>query len=96
MRVKMSMINRELRTSGRIFKILNPTFTESRMRLFAGLTRKFLRGGTDKSLECSEQWILRDDNSQMRVCIYKSTEPTGKVPGILWLHERANEFESFS
>jgi acetyl esterase/lipase len=86
MRVKMSMINRELRTSGRIFKLLNPTFTETRIRIFAGLTRNFLRGRTDKSLDCSEQWILRDDNSQMRVCIYKSTELSGKVPGILWLH----------
>jgi acetyl esterase/lipase len=80
------MISRVLRTSGRIFKLLNPTFTESRIRLFAGLTRKFLLGRTDKNFNCSEQWILRDDNSQMRVCIYMSTEPSGKVPGILWMH----------
>jgi len=80
------MINKELRTSGRIFKLLNPTFTESRIRLFARLTRKFLRGATDKSLDCSEQWILRDDNSQMRVCVFKSKELSGKVPGILWMH----------
>jgi acetyl esterase/lipase len=86
MRVKISAVNKELRTSGRIFKLLNPTFTESRIRLFARLTRKFLRGKTDKSLYCSEQWILGDDNSQMRVCIFKSKELLGKVPGILWLH----------
>ena len=86
MKVKMSMINRELRTFGWIFKLLNPTFTESRIRLFAGLTRKFLRGKTDKSLDCSEKWILRDDNSQMRICIFKSKEHSAKVPGILWMH----------
>jgi len=86
MRVTMSMINKELRASGRIIKLLNPTFTESRIRLFAGLTRKFLSGKTDKNLDCSEKWILRDDNSQMRVCIFKSKEPSGKVPGILWMH----------
>jgi acetyl esterase/lipase len=82
----MSMINSELRASGRIFKLLNPTFTESRIRIFARLTKKFLRGKTDKSLDCSEQWILRDDNSQMRVCIFKSKEHSAKVPGILWMH----------
>lgn len=86
MKVKMSMINRELRTYGRIFKLLNPTFTESRIRIFAGLTRKFLRGKTAKSIDCSERWILRDDNSQMRICIFKSQEHSGKVPGILWMH----------
>jgi len=86
MRVKMSMINKELRTSGRIIKLLNPTFTESRIRIIAGLIRKFLRGRTDKSLNCSEKWILRDDNSRMRICIFKSKELSGKVPGMLWLH----------
>jgi acetyl esterase/lipase len=86
MRVKMSMVNKELRTYGRIFKLLNNTFTESRIRIFAGLTRKFLRGKTDKSLECTEKWILRDDNSPMRVCIFRSKEPSGNAPGILWLH----------
>lgn len=86
MRVKMSMINKELRTFGRIFKLLNPTFTESRIRIFARLTRKFLRGKSDKSLDCSEQWIMRDDNSQMRICIFKPKELSEKLPGILWLH----------
>jgi acetyl esterase/lipase len=86
MKMKMSMINSELRTSGWIFKLLNPTFTESRIRIFAALTRKFLRGETDKNLDCSEKWILRDDNSQLRICIFKSKEQSGKVPGILWMH----------
>jgi len=86
MKVKMSMIDKELRNTGRIIKLLNNTFTESRIRLSAKLTRKFLRGTTHKNLDCSEQWISRDDNSRMRVCIFKSIEPSGKVPGILWLH----------
>lgn len=80
------MINKELRTSGRIFKLLNPTFTEKRIRIFAVFTRKFLRGKKDKNLDCSEKWILRDDNSKLRVCIFKSKENYGKVPGILWMH----------
>jgi len=80
------MINTELRTSGWIFKLLNPTFTESRIRIFAWLNRKFLLGKTDKSLHCSEKWIFRDDNSWMRVCIFKSREHSEKVPGILWMH----------
>jgi len=86
MKVKMSMINSELRAFGWIFKLLNPTFTESRIRIFAWLNRKFLRGKTDKNLNCSEQWILRDDNSRMRICIFKSKENSAKVPGILWMH----------
>jgi len=86
MRVKISAINKELRTSGRIFKLLNPTFTESRIRIFARLTRKFLHGTTDQSLDCNEQWIIRDDNTQLRVCIFNSKEHSAKVPGILWMH----------
>jgi acetyl esterase/lipase len=50
------------------------------------LGRKYQRGKTDKNIDCSEQWILRDDNSKMRVCVFKSLEPSGNVPGILWLH----------
>lgn len=86
MKVKMSMINIELRASGRIFKLLNPTFTESRIRLFAWLYRKFFRGKTDKSIDFSEHLILRDDHSPMRVCIFRSKEPSEKIPGILWMH----------
>jgi acetyl esterase/lipase len=86
MRVKTSMINSELRTYGRIFKLLNPTFTVSRIRIFARLTRKFLRGKSDKILDFSEQWILQDDNSQIRICIFKPKGLSGKVPGILWMH----------
>jgi acetyl esterase/lipase len=86
MEVTMSMINSELRTSGRIFKLVNPVFTESRIRIFARLTRKFLRGKSDKSLDCSEHWILRNDNSQLRICIFKPKELSANVPGVLWLH----------
>jgi acetyl esterase/lipase len=86
MRVKMSMIDKELRPFGIIAKLLNPTFTESRIRMSAKLTRKFLIGKTDKDLDCSQEWILREDNSPMRVCVFKSLELSDKVPGILWLH----------
>ncbi|MDO9254409.1 MAG: alpha/beta hydrolase [Bacteroidales bacterium] len=80
------MINSKLRAFGWIFRLLNPTFTESRIRIFARLNRKFLSGKTDKNLDCSEKWILRDDNSRLRVCIFKSKEHSGNVPGILWMH----------
>ncbi|MGM0215239.1 alpha/beta hydrolase [Enterococcus sp. AZ109] len=55
------------------------------------LANKFLyrtRGGRVKSnqLHFEERFIPRTDGSQLRLCIYRSKEPTKNTPGILWLH----------
>lgn len=86
MKVKMSMIDKELRAFGWFFKLFLNTYTESRFRLFDKITRIFQLGKKDKRLDCVEQWIARSDQSRMRVCIYKSKGSIEKTPGVLWMH----------
>jgi len=86
MRVKISEIDKELRTLGWFFKLFINTYTKTRFRLFNKITRTFLLGRTDNRLDCSEQWIERGNGSRMRICIFKSKGTDEKSPGILWMH----------
>lgn len=85
MRVTKGMIDRELRFSGSLIKIVNNNFTEKRLRLFNILMKKVMRYNSN-SLQYKEVWIPRKDGSRMRICLYKPLEPKANVPGILWLH----------
>jgi hypothetical protein len=40
MKIKISMIDKDLRTMGRIINVVNNTFTESRLRLMYKMSRK--------------------------------------------------------
>lgn len=85
MKVKSSMIVKELRTTGRIIKIINNNFTISRLRLLNKMTKKPRRIKAD-SIQFTEEWIPRIDGSKMRICIFKPLNPKEGVPGVLWLH----------
>lgn len=86
MKIKNSMIDKDLRTTGRMIKLTNSTFTESRLRLFNKLMnkRKFII--KDKTIQLIEEWIPRKDGSLFRICIFKPLNPIENVPGILWMH----------
>jgi len=86
MKVKNSMIDKELRNTGRIIKIINKEFTESRFRLFNKMTNKFRHKMKDDSIQLIEEWIPRKDGSKLRICIYKPLIVKENVPGVLWLH----------
>jgi acetyl esterase/lipase len=84
MKINFNQIDKELRFNGRLVRILNPTFTEGRLRLFAKLPyRPKLK---DKSIQSFEKVLTRKDGSNLRLCIYKPKDQTGTVPGVLWLH----------
>ncbi|KNY25830.1 alpha/beta hydrolase [Pseudobacteroides cellulosolvens] len=85
MKIKSSMIDKDLRTMGRIFKIFNSTFTESRLRLFSKLCKIKFKV-KDDTIQFSEKYIPRKDGSNMRVCVFKPLKPEENVPGVLWLH----------
>lgn len=86
MKVKISMIDRDLRTVGRMMKLLNFTFTEPGMRLLHKLQRAGRPRMADDQMQISEKWVSRSDGSQMRICIFRPLSPTGHAPGVLWLH----------
>jgi acetyl esterase/lipase len=84
MKIKFNQIDKELRYSGRLVRLINPTFTEARLRLFAKL--KYRPKYKDKSIDFIENYITRADGSNLRLCIYKPKDQTGRIPGVLWLH----------
>ena len=86
MKVKFSMIDKDLRAYGRIMKILNNTFTERRFRLINKLMSKGTGKIKDTTMQFIEEWIPRKDGTKMRMCIFKPLTPTENVPGVLWLH----------
>ncbi len=86
MRVKISMIDQDLRAVGRMMKLLNFTFTESGMRLLHRLQRAGKPRVRDRQMQNTEEWITRRDGSQMRICVFRPLSAIGQVPGVLWLH----------
>lgn len=84
MKIKFSMIDKELRTAGRWHKFINPGFTKAKLRILGKL--RFKPRVKDPSIELVKKWIPRKDGSNLRICIYNSKEPAENVPGILWLH----------
>jgi acetyl esterase/lipase len=84
MKIKFSMIDKELRTTGRLIKFVNPAFTKAKLRFFSKL--QFKPRLKDHSIKFIEKWIPREDGSKLRICIFKSNESADSLPGVLWLH----------
>ncbi|RDU24918.1 alpha/beta hydrolase [Anaerosacchariphilus polymeriproducens] len=84
MRIENKMIDKEIRTAGRIIRIINRTYTEKKFRLLAKLKVKIRK--REKSFQFIEQWIPREDSTKMRICIFKPLEQKKNIPGVLWLH----------
>jgi acetyl esterase/lipase len=84
MKIKYSMIDKDLRTTGRMIKLINNTFTEGKFRLFSKLKIKMRI--KENSMQFAEEWIPRKDGSKLRICIFKPLKPKENVPGVLWLH----------
>lgn len=84
MKVEKYMIDKELRTVGRLFGVLNNTFTETRLRFFSKF--KIKQSIRDSGIEVTEEYIARKDGSKLRICIFKPRKAINSVPGILWIH----------
>ncbi|GFP76478.1 alpha/beta hydrolase [Clostridium fungisolvens] len=86
MKVKFSSIDKDLRNAGRLLKLLNNTFTESKLRFMYKLSRKSKMKVNDKTIQFSEEYIVRKDGSRLRICVFKPLALKEDVPGVLWLH----------
>ncbi|GKU24252.1 alpha/beta hydrolase [Clostridium folliculivorans] len=86
MKVKFSSIDKDLRNTGRLLKLLNNTFTEPKLRFMYKMSRKSKMKVKDKTIQFSEEYIVRNDGSRLRICIFKPLNPKKDVPGVLWLH----------
>jgi acetyl esterase/lipase len=87
MKIKSSMIDKDLRTTGRRIKIINNIFNNTLgLRLMYKLGKKMKIKIKDDTMEFIEKTIPRKDGSMMRVCIFKPKTPKKNLPGVLWLH----------
>lgn len=86
MKIKIGMIDKDLRITGIMIKIINGTFSESRLRMLNKLMDKRRIKIKDKTMQFIEEWIPRKDGSKLRICIFKPLEYKENVPGVLWLH----------
>lgn len=87
MKIKSSMIDKDLRTTGIMMKIIpNLFFTESGLRLLNKLSNKRRVKVKGDTMQVTEEWIARRDGSKLRVCIFRPLKPVEGVPGLLWLH----------
>ncbi|MEQ8156177.1 MAG: alpha/beta hydrolase [Clostridiaceae bacterium] len=84
MKIKNSMIDKDLRAAGIMIRIINGTFTEASLRLFGKV--KFKMRIKDDTIQFSEEWIPRKDGSKLRICIFKPVKTKENVPGVLWFH----------
>lgn len=74
-------IDRDLRTRGRLFRILNKTFTVRRLNLFGKFKIKLPI--IDQKITFSDTYIPRNDGSKLRIGIFKSKKPTDNATGVL-------------
>jgi len=86
MKIKSSMIDKQLRISGMIFKMFLKFPNEDMFKKMRRNTDR-MRGKKVRGLQCSEEWIPRKkDGTSLRVCVYKPLAPVTMSAGILWMH----------
>ena len=86
MKITGKMIDRELRWTGRIMRLLLPLSTPAAFRRLNRLGARTLKGKKPKDLQVTEAWIPRRDGGRQRLMIYRSLHSRAGIPGLLWLH----------
>lgn len=74
MKVKSSMIDKELRVTGTFVKLFNNTFIENRFKLYNKMAKKNEHKMTDASLNTEIKRINRPNGSKLRICIFSPLE----------------------
>lgn len=86
MKIERKMIDRQLRIPGSIFKMIVKMSSKESFRRLRKLS-DLLRGKKIKGMLCSEEWITRrQDNTKLRICIYKPLVSSPGAAGVLWMH----------
>ncbi|WAH38027.1 alpha/beta hydrolase [Alicyclobacillus dauci] len=90
MRITNKMIDRQLRTRGKIINILVRKSAEEKFVKSMHTNKKMMsrtKGKNIEGLTCTEEWISRaNDGSKLRIRMYKPLHPKSHVPGVLWIH----------
>jgi acetyl esterase/lipase len=86
MKVGSSLIDRELRWTARLMRLLLGSATPKTFRRLNRLNQLLLKGKQPKDLQVSEVWIPRRDGGQQRLVIYKPLNARSGLPALLWAH----------
>ncbi len=85
--VKTSSIHPELRVIGNIVRIIMPQFTQSFFKLANFFMDNFICGiNLARGVNFEEKYILRQDGTSLRICVYSPKQKKENVPGLLWIH----------
>ncbi len=87
MRIKMGMIDTELRITGLLMTVIPKVFfNQSGFRLLNKLQKKMRKPLKTDPIQFTEERIPRKDGSMLRMCLFAPKEAKKSVPGLLWLH----------
>lgn len=86
MKITNKMIDRELRKKGRIMRHVPGFFRGRRLILLSKLTNKYHGKVKSKTMEYSQDRIIRKDGSKLRICIFRPLEIRDNLPCMLWIH----------
>lgn len=86
MKIKSREIDRQMRLVGELLRRFSPLGSETIQRMLSPVSDKALSLLRLKHLNCEKVYIKRRDGSDMRVCVMRSGETSGKRTGILWFH----------
>lgn len=85
--VKVSDMHPELVVPGVLMRLVLPRFTKGFFRFANFFLDNFGRGvNFATGINYKQEFIKRDDGSNLRVCIYTPKVRKENVPGLLWIH----------
>ncbi len=84
--IKTEDIHPELRLIGEVIRTVFPNFTNFFFKLANRFLTVFKLPDLTKDVNYEQKYILRDDGTELRICIYTPEEAQENVPGLLWIH----------
>lgn len=86
MKIKIKMIDKELRFRGLIVKIFLGSYSKIKFKFCQLILNIFMKGRARTRKILYEEAFIKNGNEKLRVCIYKSKTESAKTPCMLWLH----------
>jgi len=80
-----SMIHPELRKKARSLRNKSQSYSLNKTKLLKALCR-LLRGQHSRTLRYRQEYLVRQDGSKLRLCVYTPLVKKENVPGLLWIH----------
>ena len=84
--IKSSDIHPEIRTVGNIIRTIMPNFTVSFFKLANLFLDNIGLPNLTHGINYEEKFIVREDGSELRICVYSPKDKKENVPGLLWIH----------